>query len=99
MSRRNVEIGKRLNEAFNRGEVEAGLAYFSPEAELRDLLNAPGQDPVVQGTDRIREVLFLWTSVFDELRVEVSERSMRATLGVRSRQARRCAGWSPESAR
>ncbi len=72
-SRRNVEIGKRLNEAFNRGEVETGLAHFSPEAELRDLLNAPGQDPVVRGTDRIREVLFLWTSVFDELQVEVSE--------------------------
>ncbi len=73
MSRRNVEIGKRLNDAFNRGDVEAGLAFFSPEAELRDLLNAPGQDAIVHGTDRIREVLFLWTSVFDQLQVEVAE--------------------------
>ncbi len=73
MSQRNVEIGRRLNEAFNRGDVEAGLASFAPEAELRDLLNAPGQDPVVRGTAAIREVLFLWASVFDELRVEVSE--------------------------
>lgn len=73
MSSENVEIGKRLNAAFNRGDIEAGLVFFAPDAEFRDLLGAADQQSPVRGIGGIREVLFLWSSAFDELRADVSE--------------------------
>jgi ketosteroid isomerase-like protein len=73
MSRENVEIGARAIAAFNRRDVGAALAFFAPEAELRDLANAPDQDSVVKGIDAIREVWTLWKEAFDEFRADVEE--------------------------
>src|SRR5215210_5926417 len=73
MSRENIEIGIRANAAFNRGNVPAALSFFAPEAELRDLANAPDQTNVITGVDAIRDAWILWTDAFDELRAEVEE--------------------------
>jgi len=73
MSEENVEVAKRANAAFNRRDVDAALAFFAPEAELRDLANAPDQDRVVKGIDAIREVWTLWSGAFDQFRAEVEE--------------------------
>ena len=73
MSQEYIKIGKRLNAAFNRGDVEAGLAFFAADAEFRDLLNTPSQDTAIRGIDGIREVIFLWSSEFDELRSDIKE--------------------------
>ncbi len=40
MSEENIEIAERANAAFNRGDVDAALERFAPDAELRDLLDA-----------------------------------------------------------
>ena len=55
MSQENVEIVRRSNAAFNRGEVDAALKFFAPDAELVDLANAPDQGSVVKGIDAIGE--------------------------------------------
>jgi ketosteroid isomerase-like protein len=73
MSRENVEIGNHANAAFNRRDVDGALAFFAPDAELRDLASGPDQAGVVKGLDAIREAWTLWTAAFDELRVDVSE--------------------------
>jgi ketosteroid isomerase-like protein len=73
MSEQNVEIARRANAAFNQGDVDAALEHFAPDAELRDLANAPDQASVIKGTDAIREAWTLWTAAFDELVVEVEE--------------------------
>jgi ketosteroid isomerase-like protein len=73
MSQENVEAGKRANAALNRRDVDAALAFFAPEAELRDLANAPDQDRVVKGVDAIREAWTLWTGAFDEFCAEIEE--------------------------
>lgn len=73
MPEENVEIAKRANAAFNRGDLDAALEFFAPDAELRDLANAPDQDSVVRGVDSIREAWTLWTAAFDELSAEIEE--------------------------
>ena len=71
MSQENVEIAMRANAAFNSRDVDAVLEFFSPDAELADVANAPDQGSVVKGIDAIREAWTLWTAAFDELRADV----------------------------
>jgi ketosteroid isomerase-like protein len=73
VSQENVEIAMRGNAAFNSRDVDAALLFFSPDAELRDLANAPDQASAVKGIDAIRETWTLWTAAFDELRIDVEE--------------------------
>jgi ketosteroid isomerase-like protein len=73
MSQENVEIAKRVNAALNRGDIDAALGPFAPDAELQDLLNAPDQSTTVKGVEAIRETWTLWIDAFDELRADVDE--------------------------
>jgi ketosteroid isomerase-like protein len=73
MSRENVEIIRRMTTAFNDGDVSAVLRFYSPDAELQDLANAPDQATVVKGIDAIREAWTLWAAAFDELRADIEE--------------------------
>jgi ketosteroid isomerase-like protein len=73
MSQENVEIGTRAVAAFNSRDVDAVLHFYSADAELRDLANAPDQAMALKGIDAIREAWALWAAAFDELRVDVAE--------------------------
>jgi ketosteroid isomerase-like protein len=73
MSQENVEIAERANAALNRGDFDAVLEFFAPDAEFRDLANAPDQAPVVRGVDSIRDAWELWTAAFDEFNAEIEE--------------------------
>jgi ketosteroid isomerase-like protein len=73
MATENVEILRRANAAFNRGEVDALLELLAPDAEFQDLANAPDQSPVVKGGADIRGVWTLWRAAFDELRTDIDE--------------------------
>ena len=73
MSQENVETVRRANAAFNRGDVDTALERLAPDAELRDLLNAPDQSTWVKGDEAIRETWTLWIDAFDELRADVNE--------------------------
>ena len=73
MSQENVEIVRRANEAFNRGDAEALYDLFAPDAEVRDLSNAPDQPSVATGRINLREAWVLWTAAFDQLRADIEE--------------------------
>ena len=74
MSQANVEIAKATTAALNRGELDAVLDSFAPDAELKDLaIGRPTRPTVVQGTAAIREVWGLWVAAFDDLRTDVEE--------------------------
>jgi ketosteroid isomerase-like protein len=73
VSQENVEILTRLNEVFNRGDVDAGMAFYAPDAELRDLANAPDQPTVVEGADAIRQTWLLWTAELEQFSVEADD--------------------------
>jgi len=73
MSRENVEIVRRANIAFNTGNTGALVDLWSPDAELKDLANAPDQAGVVRGRDAIQGVVNLWSAAFDEFSVDIEE--------------------------
>lgn len=73
MSKQNIEILAHANDALNRGDVDAQMEVFAPDAELRDLANAPDQPTVIKGIAAIRETLLLWTAELEEFRAEVEE--------------------------
>ena len=73
MAWENVEICARGNAALNRGDLDEALQVFSPDAEMRDMANAPDQASVLRGVDAIREAWLLWAAEFDEFRAEVEE--------------------------
>jgi ketosteroid isomerase-like protein len=51
MSELNVEILRRSNKAFNDGDLDAFVDFLAPDAELRDLANAPDQSHVITVRD------------------------------------------------
>src|SRR5512138_2189134 len=73
MSQENVEIVRRANAAFNRGDATASVEVWAPDAELQDLANAPDQSSVVRGRDAIQAVEDLWTAAFDEFSADIEE--------------------------
>jgi ketosteroid isomerase-like protein len=73
VSQQNVEIAVLVNAALNRGDMEAVLQFYAPDAELRDLHSAPDQPLTVSGIDAIRRVLIDWTAAFDAFRADVDE--------------------------
>ena len=73
MSQENVEVVRRMNRAFNEGDVEGVVDVFHPDAELTDLLNAPDLPRSARGTTGIREVVATWFDAFDEFSGEVTE--------------------------
>ena len=73
MSEENVEIVRKANAALNSGEIDAALSAYAPDAELRDLANAPDQASVITGRNAIREAWDLWTAAFDEFRADIEE--------------------------
>jgi ketosteroid isomerase-like protein len=73
MSEESVEIVRKANAAPNDGDLDAFLEALAPDAELRDLANAPDQSGVVKGRAAFREVWTLWTEAFDEFRADIDE--------------------------
>jgi ketosteroid isomerase-like protein len=73
MSQEDVEIVRRANEAFNRGDIEGVLTYYAEDAEFDDLMNAPDLPRVVRGIQGVRQVLMTWVETFDEFRAEIAE--------------------------
>ena len=73
MSQENVEIVRRANEAFNRGDIEGVLTYYAEDAEFEDLMNAPDLPEIVRGVEGVRQVLTTWIRTFDEFRAEIAE--------------------------
>jgi ketosteroid isomerase-like protein len=73
MSEENVGLVRRANAAFNSGDDRTLNELYAPDAELRDLANAPDQGSVLRGRDAIQAARDLWTAAFNEFRADVEE--------------------------
>ena len=73
MSQENVEVLRRANEAFNRGDVEGVLACCHDDVEIEDLNNAPDLPPIVRGKDAARQVFAAWVTAFEDFVGEIEE--------------------------
>ena len=73
MSQENVEIVRRANEAFNRGDIEGVLTYYAEDAEFEDLMNAPDLPRKGHGIQEVGKMLTAWIEAFDEFSAEIVE--------------------------
>jgi uncharacterized protein len=73
MSETNVELLRRANEAFNRGDLDGFLEYCAEDLEVEDLNNAPDVPRVTHGKQEARAVFMAWTDAFDDFRGDIEE--------------------------
>jgi ketosteroid isomerase-like protein len=70
MSQENVEIVRRGWEAYERGDLSAGLANISPDVVTHV---APPVSGVYQGREGLLQALLDWAEGFDELVITPEE--------------------------
>jgi ketosteroid isomerase-like protein len=73
MSNENVEIVRRGNAAFNRGDYVDFAETLHPEVEFRDHAHAADVTETLQGAQALLSLLSEWRESFDDFRAEISE--------------------------
>jgi ketosteroid isomerase-like protein len=73
MTQENVEICRRANDAFMRGDLKGFFGCYAEDVEVEDLLNAPDVPSVIHGKQGFREMIMAWVETFDEIRANVVE--------------------------
>ena len=72
MSEENLELVRRVFDAFGRGDSSAVLTYLSPEVVVRQTPPIPDAR-TYRGHEGFLQVISDWTEVFDELEMTVEE--------------------------
>jgi ketosteroid isomerase-like protein len=75
MSRQNVELVRRMQEAFLSSEPDRALAFFAPEVEW-DVRERPGGQ-VWHGPSGVRRAMTEWSGAWEEWEL-VTERYLEA---------------------
>ena len=73
MSQENVEIVRRANAAFNRGDDRGYADDLHPKIEFRDRAHAADASQTLKGTQALLSLLSEWRESFDDFRAEISE--------------------------
>ena len=68
-----MQIVRRINEAFNRGDLDAMFAYYHPDLEWRDLQHAPDAPERLRGINAVGAYLEQWEDAFDDFTAEIEE--------------------------
>jgi ketosteroid isomerase-like protein len=71
MSQENVEVVRRMYEAFNSGNAEAALSYFDPEVVMDASHRVDGR--IGHGRQEMTAILAEWLGTWDQFRDEVEE--------------------------
>ena len=73
MSRANLEVLRRLNEAFNRRDVDAAVRCLDPEVELHPGIRVPDEESRYLGRDGLIEWFRNATDPWETIAVEQRE--------------------------
>jgi ketosteroid isomerase-like protein len=73
MSQENVEIMRRANEAFKRGDRTGALADYHPDVEWIDLAHAPDSPERVRGLAALQTIWDQWEDAFEDFGAEIEE--------------------------
>src|SRR6476620_6578173 len=73
MSQENVEIVRGMAAAFNRGDMDAWLEYWTDDIDFRAAEGAPDDRGPINGKDALRAFVQDWLDTFDEFRAEPVE--------------------------
>jgi ketosteroid isomerase-like protein len=72
MSEENVEIVRRMYDAYTRGDTEATLAYFDPDVKWSEPPDNPGAR-TWHGHEGIRRAVATWEGAWEDYRYELRE--------------------------
>ena len=72
MSRENVELVRRMYEAYARGDAEVSLSYLDREIVFSQPEDEPGAG-TYHGHEGVIQAFVKWTGAWDDYRVEVEE--------------------------
>jgi ketosteroid isomerase-like protein len=72
MSQENVEIVRRMYDAFYSGDVEAALAHFDPDVVVDASKGRPDMG-IGRGREQVRRMVTTWVGTWDEWREEIEE--------------------------
>jgi ketosteroid isomerase-like protein len=72
MSEENVEIVRRMYDAWNRGDFEAALSYIHPDVEWSDPPDNPGAR-TWRGHEGVQGALTAWMGAWEDYRYELRE--------------------------
>jgi ketosteroid isomerase-like protein len=73
MSQENVEVVRRGNAAFNKGDYDAAAESWHPDVEFRDHAHAADAAETLKGAQALLSLLSEWRESFDDFRAEISE--------------------------
>jgi ketosteroid isomerase-like protein len=73
MSQENIEVVRRGNAAFNRGDYEGFAEGLHPKVAFRDRVHAADAPETLRGKQALLSLLSEWQESFDDFRAEISE--------------------------
>ena len=73
MSQENLETLKRLNEAFNRRDIDGAVQYLDPEVELHPGIQVPDEESRYLGRDGLTQWFRSATDAWEMITVEHEE--------------------------
>ena len=73
MSEQNIETLGRLNEAFNRRDIDDAMQCLDPEVELHPGIQVPDEESRYLGRDGLREWFLSATEPWEAITVEHKE--------------------------
>ena len=72
MSEENVEIVRRMYDAFHSGDADGALAHFDPDVVV-DASRARPDGGKGQGREQLNAIVTAWMGTWDEWREEIAE--------------------------
>jgi ketosteroid isomerase-like protein len=73
MSQENETTVRDAVAAFNRGDLDAWLEYFTDDIDYRAVEGAPDDHGPIEGKDALRAYVEDWRETFDDFRTEPTE--------------------------
>ena len=70
MSQQNVDVIRRMNAAFNRGDLDTAFSFYDPDAVWHSRTDEPDTGDY-QGLAAIRQMADMWKGAFDDFRLDL----------------------------
>ena len=72
MSQENVEVVRRMYDAFHSGDADGALAHFDPDVVVDGSRVRPDVG-IGHGREQVRRIVISWIGTWDEWREEIEE--------------------------
>jgi ketosteroid isomerase-like protein len=73
MSQENVEVVRRMYDAFHTGDAEGALAHFDPHVIVDASRSGRPDIGIGRGPEQVRRMVISWVGTWDQWREEIEE--------------------------